>query len=185
MYATELTAGFIEDKLRDHKMPVNSVKTFHPDKDILKLGAFKISSFRVSHSVPDTVGLCIDTPEGKMFHVADYKFDWTPVDGRPFDVSKAAILASDGVLGLASDCLGSTPPAIRQVKQRSKTKLKRLSGQQQDRSISPPYLQTFLGCSKPSGWRKNCIVKLLLSADQSKRKQILQKHWDYLNILRG
>jgi len=108
VYGTRLTAGFIEDKLRDYDMPVSAVKVFNPDSDKLKLGRFTVQGFRVSHSVPDTIGLAIDTPEGRVFHVADYKFDWAPVDGRPFDVGKAAILAKDGVLALASDSLGST-----------------------------------------------------------------------------
>ncbi|MFC1625853.1 ribonuclease J [Patescibacteria group bacterium] len=110
IYSTKLVAGFIEDKFADYKMKGPGVKVFDPTKDVISLGAFKITPFRVSHSVPDAVGFCIDTPEGKIFHVADYKFDWTPVDGRPFDVAKVATLASGGVLALASDCLGATNP---------------------------------------------------------------------------
>ncbi len=108
IYATKLVAGFIEDKFADYEMPPQKVNVFDPDKDVLTLGVFKVSSFRVSHSVPDGVGYVIDTPEGKLFHVADYKFDWTPVDDKPFDVKRMVSLASEGVLGLASDSLGST-----------------------------------------------------------------------------
>lgn len=110
IYATKLVAGFIQDKLEDSDMDASTVKVFDPDRDVLTLGVFKITPFRVAHSVPDGVGFCIDTPEGKMFHVPDYKFDWTPVDGRPFDAAKVASLSSGGVLGLASDCLGSNSP---------------------------------------------------------------------------
>jgi len=110
VYATKLVAGFIKEKLEDNEMDTGGIKVFDPEKDVLTLGAFKITPFRVSHSVPDAVGFCIDTPEGKMFHVPDYKFDWTPVDGRPFDVIKAASLANGGALGLASDSLGANTP---------------------------------------------------------------------------
>lgn len=110
VYATKLVAGFIQDKLEDNGMQTGMVKVFDPDRDVLSLGVFKISPFRVAHSVPDGVGYCIDTPEGKIFHVPDYKFDWTPVDGKPFDVIKLATLASQGALALASDALGSTSP---------------------------------------------------------------------------
>ena len=110
VYATKLVAGFIEDKLTDSEMSSQMVRVFDPDKDVLTLGVFKVSAFRVAHSVPDGVGFCIDTPEGKMFHVPDYKFDWTPVDGRPFDAAKIANLASGGALALASDCLGANSP---------------------------------------------------------------------------
>jgi ribonuclease J len=110
IYATKLVAGFIQDKFEDYDTQAPKVTVFNPEKDILTLGVFKVTPFRVSHSVPDGVGFCIDTPEGKIFHVPDYKFDWTPVDGRPFDVAKVAILASQGTLALASDALGANTP---------------------------------------------------------------------------
>jgi len=108
VYASKLVAGFIEDKLADYKLRGAKINVFDPEKDVISLGSFKITPFRVSHSVPDGVGFAIDTPEGRAFHVSDYKFDWTPVDGRPFDVAKLASLASKGSLMLASDSLGST-----------------------------------------------------------------------------
>jgi len=108
IYSTKLVAGFIKDKFEDYEMKIPSINVFDPEKDVLTLGSFKVTPFRVSHSVPDGVGFAIDTPEGKFFHVSDYKFDWTPVDGRPFDITKLANLASDGALCLASDCIGST-----------------------------------------------------------------------------
>lgn len=110
IYSSKLVAGFIQDKFDDYEMKTPDLKVFDPERDILTLGVFKVTPFRVAHSVPDGVGFCIDTPEGKIFHVPDYKFDWTPVDGKPFDAVKAATLASGGVLALASDSLGSTSP---------------------------------------------------------------------------
>lgn len=109
-YSTKLVAGFIEDKFNDFGIKDFKVNVFDPERDVVSLGVFKITPFRISHSVPDAVGFCVDTPEGKIFHVPDYKFDWTPVDGKPFDIKKAAILASDGVLALASDSLGANSP---------------------------------------------------------------------------
>ncbi len=91
-------------------MKTPDLRVFDPERDILTLGVFKITPFRVSHSVPDGVGFCIDTPEGKAFHVPDYKFDWTPVDNKPFDAVKLANLASGGALLLASDSLGANSP---------------------------------------------------------------------------
>jgi ribonuclease J len=110
IYSTKLVAGFIQEKFDDYGMRGAQLKVFDPDRDVLTLGVFKITPFRVAHSVPDGVGYCIDTPEGKIFHVPDYKFDWTPVDGRPFDAGKVATLASGGALALASDSLGATTP---------------------------------------------------------------------------
>jgi ribonuclease J len=110
VYASKLTAGFIEDKLADYDIRGKRVSVFNPESDTLTLGNFKVMPFRISHSVPDAVGLAIDTPEGRVFHVPDYKFDWTPVDGRPFDIQRAVMLASNGALALASDSLGSMHP---------------------------------------------------------------------------
>lgn len=110
IYATRLVAGFIEDKFLDYGIRGVRVNVFDPGKDIIKLGSFSVEAFRVSHSVPDGVGYSITAPAGKFFHVPDYKFDWTPVDQKPFDIGRAALLAKDGVLALASDALGSTSP---------------------------------------------------------------------------
>ena len=128
IYATKLVAGFIKEKLEDNKMDTSPVKVFDPEKDILTLGVFKITPFRVSHSVPDGVGFCIDTPEGKMFHVPDYKFDWTPVDGRPFDIIKAATLASQGALGLASDSLGANSPGYTESEREIEGRIEAVAG---------------------------------------------------------
>ena len=110
IYATKLVGGFIKDKFEDYEMNPPKISVFDPERDVLTLGVFKITPFRVAHSVPDGVGFCIDSPEGKLFHIPDYKFDWTPVDGRPFDVAKMTTLASGGALSLASDSLGATTP---------------------------------------------------------------------------
>lgn len=110
VYATRLVAGFIEDKLLEYKIQGININVFDPERDSISAGSFKITPFRVAHSVPDGVGFSIDTPEGRIFHISDYKFDWTPVDGRPFAVAKLSSLASEGALALASDCLGSTTP---------------------------------------------------------------------------
>lgn len=110
IYATKLVAAFIADKFADYEENPPKITVINPDKDVIAAGNFKVSSFRVSHSVPDGVGYCIETKDGKAFHVPDYKFDWTPVDGRPFDVRRAALLAGPDTLMLASDALGATSP---------------------------------------------------------------------------
>jgi ribonuclease J len=127
IYATKLVAGFIKDKFSDHKTKGIKVNVIDPEKDTLSLGVFKVQMFRVSHSVPDGVGFAIETPEGSIFHVADYKFDWTPVDGKPFDIAKAATLASSGVLAVASDCLGSTTPGYTQSESEIESKVGRIA----------------------------------------------------------
>jgi ribonuclease J len=128
IYCTKLVAGFIEDKFLDNEMEVPEIHVLNPEKDSVNVGVFRVIPFRVSHSVPDSVGFCIDSPEGKMFHIPDYKFDWTPVDGKPFDIKKLAILASDAQpLSVASDCLGSTSPGYTESERKIEDKIELIS----------------------------------------------------------
>lgn len=126
VYSTKLVAGFIEDKLADYRIK-GKINVFDPEKDVLSLGVFKITPFRVSHSVPDGVGFMIDTPEGKICHTADYKFDWTPVDAKPFDISKLAILSSGGVLAVASDCIGATNPGYTESEREIEERIEKIA----------------------------------------------------------
>jgi len=109
IYAAKLVIGFIENKLKD--FGGSAGQSFHviePETDTFELGEFHITPFRVNHSVPDTCGMFIKTPVGNLIHAADFKFDWTPVDGKMFEISKLARLAEEGVMLLSSDSLGST-----------------------------------------------------------------------------
>src|SRR3972149_2587532 len=133
IYSTKLVAGFIEEKLADYGIKGKRVNVFNPEQDTLSLGVFKIIPFRVSHSVPDAVGFAIDTPEGRVFHVPDYKFDWTPVDGRPFDLAKLSILASQDALMLASDALGSTNPGYTESEKDIEDKVREIAGSAEGR----------------------------------------------------
>lgn len=127
IYATKLVAGFIEDKLSDYKVRGTKINVIDPKDGTLSLGVFKVKTFRVSHSVPDGVGFVIDTPEGSIFHIADYKLDWTPVDQKPFDIGKAATLASQGVLAVVSDCLGATTPGYTKSEKEIESKIDQIA----------------------------------------------------------
>ncbi len=103
IYATRLTRGLIEVKLKEHKLlKAASLHTIQPG-DILDLGPFRIEFFRVCHSIPDGVGLAVETPVGLVVHSGDFKFDHSPVDGRLTDFAKLAELGRRGVLVLLSD----------------------------------------------------------------------------------
>ena len=103
IYATPLTRGLVEVKLRDAKMrhavPLNTVHA----GDRLQVGPFGVEFFHVCHSIPDGVGLGITTPAGLIVHSGDFKFDHTPVDGWPTDYAKLAEFSGRGVLALLSD----------------------------------------------------------------------------------
>jgi ribonuclease J len=103
LYATPLTAGLIEVRLREARMlNETTINVFRPG-EVLKVGPFKVESFHVCHSIPDCVGFGIHTPYGVVVHTGDYKFDNTPTDGKPTDYAKIAELSQKGVLLLLAD----------------------------------------------------------------------------------
>lgn len=109
-YATRLTRGLVEVKLKEHKLlDLVRLRTIEPG-DILTLGPFKIEFFHVCHSIPDGVGLAITTPVGLVVHSGDFKFDYTPVDGQLTDFHKLAELGGRGVLLLLSDSTNAETP---------------------------------------------------------------------------
>jgi len=110
IYATPLTRGLIEAKLaRNNVLSKASLNTVEAGQSV-QLGAFKVEFFHVCHSIPDAVGLGITTPGGLIVHMSDFKFDHTPVDGKPTDFAKLAELSSRGVDLLLSDSTNSERP---------------------------------------------------------------------------
>jgi ribonuclease J len=110
VYATRLTRGLIEVKLKESKLLEKAeLHTIDSDTE-LNLGPFRLEFFHVSHSIPDAVGLAIGTPVGLAVHTGDYKFDYTPVDGQLTDFHKLAQFGSRGVLVLLADSTNADRP---------------------------------------------------------------------------
>ncbi|MCS6909825.1 MAG: ribonuclease J [Anaerolineales bacterium] len=110
VYATPLTRGLIEVKLREAKLYDRvSLNTVHAG-DRVNIGPFAVEFFHVCHSIPDCVGLGITTPAGLIVHSGDFKFDHTPVDGWPTDYAKLAEFSGRGVLALLSDSTNADKP---------------------------------------------------------------------------
>lgn len=109
IYGTNLTIGLLKEKLEEFGLN-GRVKTVvvNPEKDVLSLGAFKVSFFRVNHNIPDTVGIIVDTPCGKIVHTGDFKFDLAPINEPTMDMDKVAKTGQDGVLALLIDSTGAT-----------------------------------------------------------------------------
>jgi ribonuclease J len=103
IYATPLTLGLIEVKLREAGLLQQvELKKIQAGFNF-RLGQFNIEPFHVAHSIPDCVGFGITTPVGLIVHTGDYKFDHTPVDGWPPDFAKLAEFSQRGVLALLAD----------------------------------------------------------------------------------
>ncbi len=110
IYATQLTCGFLEVKLRNaHLLNENTLITVHPG-DAVQMGPFIVEFFHACHSIPDNVGLGITTPVGLIVHSGDYKFDHTPISGQPPDFAKLAEFSSRGVLALLADSTNADVP---------------------------------------------------------------------------
>lgn len=110
IYATPLTRGLIEVKLRRggllDKVSIQTVQA----NDVIKIGPFKVEFVHVSHSIPDAVALGITTPAGFIVHSGDYKFDHTPVDNWPTDFARLAQFAERGVDILLADSTNAERP---------------------------------------------------------------------------
>jgi ribonuclease J len=110
IYATPLTIGLIEVKLRQarllHETKLNTIQAGSK----FTIGSFAIEPFHVAHSIPDCVGFGITTPVGLIVHTGDYKFDHTPVDGWPPDFAKIAEFSQRGVLCLMADSTNADRP---------------------------------------------------------------------------
>ena len=103
VYSSRLTNGLIGVKLNEHRnlteVRLNVIEPYAK----ISLGAFSAEFFPVCHSIPDAMGIAIDTPLGLVIHTGDFKIDHTPADGQPTDFSTLSRLAADGVLLLLSD----------------------------------------------------------------------------------
>src|SRR5258708_6724573 len=106
IFGTPLTAALANEKLKEFEIPtrVQTVQFTSPD---IKIQDFRISFIHVTHSVPDSSNLFIQTPVANFYHGSDFKFDFTPETGKRSDLLKIAASGQTGIRCLLSDCLGS------------------------------------------------------------------------------
>jgi len=110
-YGLRFTTGLIEQKIKEHKAAKSTKLVTVKNLQKIKLGVFTATFFRVNHSIPDACGVVIDTPEGKVIHTGDFKFDDTPADGTPCDAAFMEQLGREGkVIALCADSTNATKP---------------------------------------------------------------------------
>ena len=102
VYGTKLTLGILEGRLKENGVDCGNLHTVVPG-EIIMLGCFSVGFIRVNHSIPDSVGLSIKTPVGMVVHTGDFKFDYTPIDGKMTDFRRLADLGNKGVLVMLAD----------------------------------------------------------------------------------
>lgn len=110
VYATKLTIGLIEGKLKEQglygKVKLNVVEP----KKTVKMGCMAVEFIKVNHSIPDAVGMAIHTPAGIIVHTGDFKVDYSPIDGKIIDLARFGELGSRGVLALMADSTNAERP---------------------------------------------------------------------------
>ena len=114
IYATNLTLGLIEIKLKEHGLLRNTKLVMINSDTEIDLGTIQATFFKTSHSIPDCLGIAFHTDQGTIVHTGDFKFDWTPVGDKSQDIHKMAEIGQKGVLLLLSESTnaerpGSTP----------------------------------------------------------------------------
>lgn len=112
IYATKLTLGIIEGKLKEHGIEKLVKKKTVKHGQSINLGCFRIEFIKVNHSIADAAGLAIFTPAGVIVHTGDFKIDYTPVFGDTTDLTRFGELGKKGVLALMADSTNVIKPGF-------------------------------------------------------------------------
>ena len=102
VYGTRLTLGILEGRLNENGVDSGNLRTVMQG-DTIRAGCFHVNFIRVNHSIPDAVGLAINTPMGTIVHTGDFKLDYTPIDGKMTDFRRFSELGKKGVLLMMAD----------------------------------------------------------------------------------
>jgi ribonuclease J len=129
IYGGLLTIGMVRSKLDEHKLKDAPLEEL-PAGEKVQVGPFELELVHLSHSIPDARGVILSTDVGKILMTGDYKFDQTPVDGRPADISRLAELGREGLLLLCGDSTNADRPGVAPS----------------ESSVGPALLDTFSAC---------------------------------------
>ena len=109
IYATKLTVGLIQVKLKEHKMGNIKINIVEP-RDIIKLDVMDVEFVKNNHSIPDACSIAVHTDQGIIYHTGDFKIDYTPMDGEVMDITRIAELGKKGVLLLLAESTNAKKP---------------------------------------------------------------------------
>jgi len=129
IYGGLLTIGMVRSKLDEHKLDDAPLQDLAAGERV-QAGPFEIETVHLSHSIPDARGVLLTTELGSVLMTGDYKFDQTPVDGRPADISRLAEIGRDGLLLLCGDSTNADRPGVAPS----------------ESSVGPALLETFAAC---------------------------------------
>ena len=110
IYGTKLTLGIIQNKLREHVLPVTPSLHCVKAGDTVRLGVFSVEFIHVNHSIADACCLAINTPVGMVVHSGDFKLDITPIDGDMMNLTRLGEIGKKGVLLLMCESTNAERP---------------------------------------------------------------------------
>ena len=112
IYATKLTMGIIENKLKEHNLEKSTKRKVVKFGQSINLGQFRIEFIKTNHSIVDAAALAIYSPAGVVVHTGDFKVDYTPVFGDAIDLQRFAEIGKKGVLALMCDSTNAERPGF-------------------------------------------------------------------------
>ena len=102
IYGTGLTIGLLENKLKEHRLSKDKLHVVNAG-DVVKLGKMEVEWINVNHSIPDACALAIKTPLGYVYHSGDFKVDFTPISGKPINLTRIAEIGEKGVIAMIGE----------------------------------------------------------------------------------
>ncbi len=112
IYATKLTIGIIENKLREHNLLTKVKRKVVKYGQHINLGCFRVEFIKTNHSIQDAAALAIYSPAGVVVHTGDFKVDYTPVFGDAIDLQRFGEIGKKGVLALMCDSTNAERPGF-------------------------------------------------------------------------
>ncbi|MBW7453940.1 ribonuclease J [Paenibacillus sepulcri] len=185
VYATKLTIGLIEVKLKEHGILNEARLNIIDAQSRLDLGSIQASFFSTNHSIPDCLGIAFHTPEGTMVHTGDFKFDMSPVNKQYPDLHRMAEIGNNGVLVLLSESTNAERPGF--------TPSERLVGEHITEAFSKAEQKVFISTFASNVHRVQQIIeacintgrKLVLLGRSMANVTTVANELGYLNIPEG
>lgn len=112
IYATKLTQGLIELKLKEHNLVKQTKRKTVKHGQSINLGAFRVEFIKTNHSIADASALAIYSPAGVIVHTGDFKIDYTPLFGDAINLQRFGELGKKGVLALMMDSTNAQRPGF-------------------------------------------------------------------------
>lgn len=169
VYATALTRGLLEVKLREQKMLADVELHTVTKDDRIELGVFSVEFFHTCHSFPDSVGVSVMTPAGRVVHTSDYRFDPTPVDNKMTEVDKLQKWGDEGVLLLLADSTNAEKSDVTPSERSLDDMLDRVLGEAPGRVLLATFasnlgrVQQIINAARKTGRRVGVIGRSMVS----------------------